>query len=153
MMDLAIALLPFSSPLTLGFFFREKMRAIYNIAPDVHYPKILEVGGGQGGLTALLYPKSHIINLDLEPKFAQANCNQNKNVTFICGDATQLPFEDNSFDAVTMFDVLEHIPDDTKSISEALRVLRPGGMLLISTPKENWKFPYYEFMQTICPNN
>lgn len=142
---------PFSSPLTLGFFFREKMRAIYKIAPDVDYQKILEVGGGQGGLTTLLYPKSQITNIDLEPKFAQAACNQNQNVTFICGDATQLPFEDNSFDAVTMFDVLEHIPDDEKAISEALRVLRPGGMLLVSTPNENWKFPYYEIMQSICP--
>lgn len=144
---------PFSSPWTLGFFFREKMRAIYNLAPDCNYQKILEVGGGQGGLTALLYPKSDITNLDLEPKFAQAACNQNQNVTFVCGDATQLPFADNSFDAVTMFDVLEHIPDDKKAISEALRVLRSGGMLLVSTPNENWKFPYYEIMQSICPKD
>jgi SAM-dependent methyltransferase len=50
-----------------------------------------------------------------------------------------------------MFDVLEHIPDDKKAIAEALRVLKPGGYLLVSTPNENWRFPYYSFLRSICP--
>lgn len=143
---------PFSQPLTLGFFYREKMRAIYRIAPDLPFENILEVGGGQGGLTALLYPNVQITNLDLDPQYAQAPCNQQSNVRFVCGDATKLPFEDASFDAVTMFDVLEHIPDDRQAIMEALRVLKPGGFLLISTPEKNWRFPYYSFMRPICPD-
>lgn len=142
---------PFPSPLTLGFFYREKMRAVYSIAPDLPYLEILEVGGGQGGLTPLLYPNAHITNIDIDPAFAQAVSNQHKNVTFVCGDATQLPFDSDSFDAVTMFDVLEHIPDHEKAISEALRVLRSRGTLLVSTPNEHWQFPYYQFMQGICP--
>ncbi|MGC1306850.1 MAG: class I SAM-dependent methyltransferase [Phormidesmis sp.] len=129
------------------------MKAIYQIAPDSAYQEILEVGGGQGGLTPLLYPKAHVTNIDIDPAFAKAPSNQNKNVTFVCGDATQLPFESDSFDAVTMFDVLEHIPDHKKAISEALRVLRSGGMLLISTPNENWRFPYYKAMQLVCPSD
>lgn len=52
-----------------------------------------------------------------------------------------------------MFDVLEHIPDDQKAVLEALRVLKPGGFLLISSPNENWKFPYYDFLQPICPKD
>jgi SAM-dependent methyltransferase len=143
---------PFSHPLTLGFFYREKMRAIYTIAPDCHFQSILEVGGGQGGLTALLYPQAKITNLDLDPQYAQAACNRQPNVQFICGDATQLPFADASFDAVTMFDVLEHIPDDRAAIAEALRVLKPDGFLLVSTPDSaTWRFPYYDFMKPICP--
>ena len=142
---------PFPNPLTLGFFYREKMRAIYRIAPDLPFQDILEVGGGQGGLTALLYPNSQITNLDLDPKYAQVLCNQQERVRFICGDATALPFADRSFDAVTMFDVLEHIPDHQQAIVEAFRVLRPGGFLLVSTPNENWRFPYYSGMKTLCP--
>jgi SAM-dependent methyltransferase len=144
---------PFPEPLTQGFFYREKMRAIHNIAPDEKLAQILEVGGGQSGLTALLYPQSQITNIDLNSQYAQAPCNQQKNVKFVCGDATDLPFENQSFDAVTMFDLLEHVPDDQKAISEAWRVLRPGGFLLISTPNENWRFPYYQFMQSICPSD
>jgi ubiquinone/menaquinone biosynthesis C-methylase UbiE len=143
---------PFPEPLTLGFFYREKMRAIHDIAPNQPLKAILEVGGGQSGLTALLYPQAQITNIDLNPQYAQAPCNQQERVCFVHGDATALPFENNSFDAVTMFDLLEHIPEHQKAVTEALRVLRPGGFLLMSTPNENWQFPYYKFMKSICPN-
>jgi SAM-dependent methyltransferase len=143
---------PFPNPLTQGFFYREKMRAIHRITPDKPFQDILEVGGGESGLTALLFPQAQVTNLDFNPEYAQAPCNQQKQVRFVCGDATDLPFENQSFDAITMFDLLEHVPDDKKAISEALRVLRPGGFLFISTPNENWQFPYYKFMQPICPS-
>jgi SAM-dependent methyltransferase len=143
---------PFPHPLTQGFFYREKMHAIHRITPDKPMKDILEVGGGQSGLTALLFPQAQVTNLDLNPEYAQAPCNQQKRVRFVCGDATALPFASESFDAVTMFDLLEHVPDDKKAVSEALRVLRPGGFLLISTPNENWRFPYYKFMKPICPS-
>ena len=144
---------PFPHPLTQGFFYREKMLAIYRTAPDRPFREILEVGGGQSGLTALLYPQAKITNIDLDPQYSQAPCNQQERVRFVAGDVTALPFSDRSFDAVTMFDVLEHIIDDLKAITEALRVLKTGGFLLISTPNENWQFPYYSFMQSICPTD
>src|SRR5690606_7507740 len=89
---------PFPNPLTTGFFYREKMRAIHRVAPDRPFRDILEVGGGQSGLTAMLYPKAHVTNLDMEPAFAEAPCNRQERVTFVCGDATALPFEDERFD-------------------------------------------------------
>jgi SAM-dependent methyltransferase len=142
---------PFPFPRTLGFFYREKMRAIHTIAPDLPFRSILEVGGGQGGLTTLLYPRAQITNIDLVPEFAKAACNQKPNVEFVVGDAICLPFEDCSFDAVTMLDVLEHIPDDRTAIAEAFRVLRPGGYLLISTPDCSiWRFPYYSLLSPLC---
>lgn len=143
---------PFGQPLTLGFFYREKMRAIHRISPDLPFKEILEVGGGQGGLTSLLYPQAQITNIDLDPKYANVPCNLQEKVRFICGDATNLPCENESFDAVTMFDVLEHIPDHQKAVSEALRVLKPKGFLLVSSPNENWRFPYYGVMKPLCPS-
>jgi len=143
---------PFESPLTLGFFYREKMRAIHRIAPDLSFREVLEVGGGRSGLTRLLYTAARITNLDMDSTFADAPCNRQEGVRFVCGDATRLEFESRSFDAVTMFDVLEHIPNHERAVSEALRVLRPGGYLLISTPNEHWRFPYYRFMKKWCPS-
>jgi SAM-dependent methyltransferase len=142
---------PFPDPLTLGFFYREKMRAIYRVAPDIEAKEILDVGGGRSGLVSLLYPNARVTTLDADPSFANDPYNKKMGVRFVCGDATRLPFDDASFDAVTMFDLLEHIPEDKKAACEALRVLRPGGYLLATTPNENWRFPYYRFMKPFCP--
>lgn len=51
-----------------------------------------------------------------------------------CMDVTCLPFEDNSFDAVICSEVLEHIADDDKAVSELVRILKPGRMLAVSVP-------------------
>ena len=48
--------------------------------------------------------------------------------------ASTLPFADGTFDLVTILDVLEHIDDDAGTLRELHRVLRPGGMLLVSVP-------------------
>jgi SAM-dependent methyltransferase len=50
------------------------------------------------------------------------------------GDATALPFADDSFDRIIASEVLEHVPDDAAALSELARVLRPGGVLAITVP-------------------
>jgi SAM-dependent methyltransferase len=112
----------------------------------------LEVGGGRSGLTALLYPEALVTNLDSNPALATAPPNLDPRVRFVHGDATTLPFGDSSFDLVTMFDVLEHVEEDDGAVREALRVLRPGGHLLITSPSEHWRFPYHRAMRGICPS-
>lgn len=59
------------------------------------------------------------------------------------GDATCLPFPDDTFDSVVTSEVLEHIQDDVTAISELVRVLKPGGSLAVTVPtwwpeKINW---------------
>lgn len=144
---------PYPHPLSKGLFYREKMRAIHTVAPCGPMGRILEIGGGQSGLTALLYPQSEVVNVDIEPAYARSSLNQLTGTRFVCADATSLPFPDASFDAVTMFDVLEHIPRDDEAALEALRVLRPGGFVVVSSPNEHWRFPYYGVMRPVCPTD
>ena len=59
------------------------------------------------------------------------------------GDATRLPFEDNTFDSIVTSEVLEHIQNDVTAIAEFYRVLKPGGSLAVTVPtwfpeKINW---------------
>jgi SAM-dependent methyltransferase len=55
-------------------------------------------------------------------------------------DAQMLPFEDGSFDAVLLTEVLEHLPDDRAALAELRRVLRPGGVLAVSVPHRRYPF-------------
>jgi len=69
-------------------------------------------------------------------------------------DATSLPFADNSFDVVVSFEVIEHVKDYERFLSEIRRVLRRNGKLIFSTPnreagafmfKTDWKYHAHEF--------
>ncbi len=59
-------------------------------------------------------------------------------------DATDIPFPDNSFDAIICIHVLEHVVNDHKAMTEFFRVLRPGGMAIVAVPTygpETWEDP------------
>jgi GT2 family glycosyltransferase/SAM-dependent methyltransferase len=143
---------PFPRPYTLGFFYREKMRAIHRIAPDFPVGQVLEVGG-RSGLGRLLYPAAHVAMVDVEEGHGAAEVNADPRVRVVVANATDLPFPDGSFDVVTFFDILEHITDDALAAKEALRVLRPGGFVLVATPSQHWRFPYHRALAPICPTD
>ena len=52
----------------------------------------------------------------------------------VLADAKKLPFPDNSFDTALMFQVLEHVDSPDRVIKEVARVLKPGGVLILSVP-------------------
>jgi len=142
--------------LTDGLFYREKMRAIHRVAPmrlgeDKVRPRILEVGGGRSGLARILYPSADVVTLDLDFDLHRQRPGGAASA-FVCGDARQLPFEDGAFDAVTLFDVLEHIHEDGLAAKEAMRVTRSRGVILVSTPNTSWRYPFYRFMGPLCPS-
>ncbi len=51
-------------------------------------------------------------------------------------DALALPFPDNSFDRVIASEILEHVPQDRAAIAEIFRVVRPGGLVAVSVPRQ-----------------
>jgi hypothetical protein len=54
---------------------------------------------------------------------------------------------------VTLLDVLEHISDDRAAAAEAMRVLRPGGHVVVSSPNLRWRSPYHRVMRSFCPTD
>ena len=51
------------------------------------------------------------------------------------GSVSKIPFQDDGFDTVTAFDILEHVIDLDKSISEIERVCKPGGLIIVNLPR------------------
>jgi SAM-dependent methyltransferase len=96
---------------------------------------VLEVscghGGGAGYLTRTLLPKNYTA-LDLNPagiKFCQQR-HRVDGLKFVQGDAENLPFEPNTFDAVINVEASHCYPDFARFLAEVARVLRPGGHFL-----------------------
>jgi len=106
-------------------------------------PLVLDVATGTGRLprTLLAQPNfaGHIIGLDSSrAMLAQSAPNASNRLTLIWQDAVRLPFDDNTFDAVTCLEALEFMPDTRKALSEIIRVLRPGGVLLATNRVGLW---------------
>ena len=80
---------------------------------------------------------SFVVGLDLETDvvaLASRRFAEVSSLWFCAGSVTSLPFADNTFDVYVSFETIEHIEDVERFVSEAWRVLKPGGTLLVSTP-------------------
>ena len=99
------------------------------------FEDVLDVGCGTGAVLELLherYPHKQLTGLDLTPKMIEVACaKQLDNINFIVGDAENLPFEPQSFDAVLCSNSFHHYPRPDRFFAEAARVLRPGGRLIL----------------------
>jgi len=103
--------------------------------------KILDVGCGTGGGLASIanrLPDSLLLGVDIEEVAIQHS--SRRKVGYVTqATAHSLPFRDSSFDAVTLIDLLYiEALDDRVAISEAYRVLRKGGLLIVNVPAFEW---------------
>lgn len=102
---------------------------------------ILDLGCGTGLSTRLLDEQGYsAIGLDLSPLFLQVEKRSNPSTNLLVGDALDLPFPDQSFDAVVAFEFIEHVPNVPALLDEMLRVLKKGGHIVIHSP--NLLSPY-----------
>ena len=104
-----------------------------HLEPGMH---LLDLGCGPGtisvGLAQAVAPGAlHGIDMEesqIEIARAAATAGGHDNATFRTGDATDLPFEDDSFDVAHCHALLNHAPDTQAVLAEVKRVLKPGGI-------------------------
>ncbi|SES43531.1 Methyltransferase domain-containing protein [Butyrivibrio fibrisolvens] len=120
-----------SRKLRFDDIFFEQYKSVFQLDPEAKI-KILEIGCGPGALAEALhrwYPKAEITAIDRDSSFISFAQNNIAGVTFLEGDATRLPFADNTFDVTISNTVQEHV-EPTAFWGEQKRVLKSGGVCL-----------------------
>jgi SAM-dependent methyltransferase len=111
-------------------------RLAFARAEITHHDRVLDLGCGQGDLTAeLARISATILGVEVAQAAIERARSRQPELTFelapIEGD---LPLRDGAFDVVWASEVIEHVADTARWLSEVRRVLAPGGRLLLTTP-------------------
>ena len=97
--------------------------------------RILDLGCGTGQLPARLadeLPDARIAGCDFSAGMLRRAAARCPGAQFVQGDAGQLPFADGVFDAIVSTEAFHWFPDPARALAECLRILRPGGHLLLA---------------------
>lgn len=106
-------------------------------------PRLLDFGCGTGGNTSSYTSLGDVVGIEPDPAAIRL-AHARGGARYCRSNGTQLPFRSGAFDAVVASDVLEHIEDDTTAVAEIARVLRPGGVAVISVPAHQWLFSQHD---------
>ena len=129
-------------PLILGMLKKHKIELSGKV--------VMDMGCGSGYSTELILKElnpSRIVAFDLMPEQIKLAKKRGLPVEFKVGDATSMDAPDSSCDAIFDLGILHHIPLWRNVLMEAVRVLRPGGVLFIEEPHK--MFGWDEFEQGI----
>jgi len=107
----------------------------------------LDIGCGDGVTIRMIKPEGEVMGVDLDGEMLRHA--KARGINAIKADAQDLSmFEDNAFDLVTLLDTLEHIEHPTIALSEAFRVLKRRGFLIVTTPNASLMFRIIWYLWT-----
>lgn len=113
----------------------QRLLAPYREAASRVRGRLLEVGCGEGrGIDLLLPAIENYTAIDKIQGAVEALRQRYPQGNFVAAHLPPLPFADCSFDSIVTFQVIEHIEADVFFLRELYRVLKPGGVLLLTTP-------------------
>ena len=110
------------------------------ISPDSH---VLDVGCGTGGTMKNLAGRCRFTGLDVS-ELAADMAARISGQKVVVANASNMPFETNSFDAVVASHILEHIQNDDAAVQEIRRVLKPNGPLIALVPCHKYMFNHHD---------
>ncbi len=106
---------------------------VEKFAANQHGYKILNTGAATGATSEMLAKYGTVISLEYD-KSCCCFLREISGIPVVNDSITEMRFEDNSFDLVCSFDVIEHVQDSQKALSELQRVCRSSGHIFITVP-------------------
>ncbi len=107
---------------------------------------LLDAGCGTGLLTKTVDRKYKVTAIDFSKKSLALTRKRKPKAKILWANLEKtLPFPKNSFSGITLLDVLEHV-DDIKSLPNLVRVMKPGGVMIITVPAYPWLFSYWDVL-------
>lgn len=116
---------------------------VRRFAAHLVHPRMLDAGSGTGVNLASYAELGLAVGIELDQAAASISFERG-NARVAVGDLCRLPFRDSTFDLVISTDVIEHIEDDVRSLSEMRRVLSPQGRILLTTPAYSWAYSSHD---------
>ena len=118
-----------------------RLQLIRRWCGEIAGQKVADLGGGGGFLSIPLKREgAFVADLDISLPSLQAAARQaDEKGWLVQADFRRLPFGTQSFDVVLLADVLDHLPDYETVVDEASRILKPGGLLYVSTISRTWR--------------
>jgi SAM-dependent methyltransferase len=117
-----------------------RLQMIRRAAPQLASARVLVDGCGLGMYVRALAPLAReVFGLDIEVERVREGARAGIG-GLMAGQAEALPFASNVFDLVLSHEVLEHVANDRQAVREILRVLRPGGRLVLFVPNRGYPF-------------
>ncbi len=99
---------------------------------------LVDLGGGAGGVTALLgWPPDRIAVLEGNHALA-TRARRAHGLAAVCTSVHQVPLADGAAEVVCLLDVIEHLHDPRVALQEAARLLAPDGRLVVTVPAHQW---------------
>ena len=127
--------------------FRMRARTVFEWIPLQEDSLILDLPCGRGFYLNMLRHVSdcRLVGVDLDWSVlqqAQRTVTRLPRLQLSRADAMALPWAANTFDAIILTELLEHVADDVAVLRECLRVLQPGGVIAITVPHANYPFAW-----------
>ena len=123
-----------STPLLYRDLLIDRYRLVYDWVPE-GIDRLLDFGCGNGVFTQwFLHKAKRVSALDHNPQQLEFAKREFPRLETVQGKGGTLPFEDCVFEVVVMSDVLEHVDDDRVTAAEIIRVLKPGGRVVVTVP-------------------
>ncbi len=124
--------------------YRRRVRTVFEWLEPQDGDRILDGGCGRGFYLNFIRRAcdAHLVGVDITHAYLRVarHVLAEKRIALINASLHALPFPDDTFDKIILSEILEHLADDVAGLREAARVLRPGGLIAITTPNANYPF-------------